>query len=146
MSTQPTDAEIARDVRNAADALNHRFGRTTAYSAICRATEGALDSVDPITNSATAVVAVDFFRTLLNDILAGTYHHEELCTEECCACKDSDGQAPEAADGDAATEAGDPAAEEDITPEDALAGLLVSALLKVLAPDDDSEASTPDDK
>lgn len=37
-------------------------------------------------------------------------------------------------------------AEEDITPEDALASLLVSALLKVLAPDDDSEASTPDDK
>lgn len=145
MSTQPTDAEIARDVRNVAEALNHRFGRTTAYDVICHATEGALDSVDPITNSATAVAAVDFFRTLFNAILAGTYHREELCTEECCACKDSDGQAPEAADGDAATEAGD-SAEEDITPEDVLAGLLVSALLKVLAPDDDSEASTPDDK
>ena len=42
MSTQPTDAEIARDVRNVAEALNHRFGRTTAYNAIYRATDGAL--------------------------------------------------------------------------------------------------------
>ena len=144
MSTQPTDAEIARDVRNAADALNHRSGRITAYNAIYHATDGALDSVDLITNSATAVAAVDFFRHLFNAILSGTYHQEEYCTEESCACKDSDGQAPEAADGDAETAAGDPA-EEDITPEDALAGLLVSALLKVLAPDADSD-NAPDDK
>ena len=142
----PTDAEIARDVRNAAGALNHRFGRTTAYNAIYRATDGTLDSVDPITNAATAVAAVDFFRHLFDAILSGSYHQEEFCTEEdCCSGEDSDEEAPEAADSDAATEAGDPADDEEFNPEDALAGLLVSALLKVLAPDDDSD-DAPDEK
>lgn len=141
MSTQPTDAEIARDVRNAAEALSHRFGRATAYNAIYRATDDALDSVDPITNAATAVAAVDSFRHLFDAILSGSYHQEDLCAEDCCSGEDSDEEAPEAADADAATEAGDPA--DEIKPEDALADLLVVALMKALASDSDD---APDEK
>lgn len=136
MSTQPTDAEIARDVRNAAGALSHRFGRATAYKSIYRATDDALDSVDPITNAATAVAAVDFFRHLFDAILSGSYHQED------CACEDSaEDSDEEATDADAATEAGDPA--DEIKPEDALADLLIVALMKALASDSDD---APDEK
>lgn len=136
MSTQPTDAEIARDVRNAATALNHRFGRATAYKSIYRATDDALDSVDPITNAATAVAAVDFFRHLFDAILSGSYHQED------CACEDSaEDSDEEATDADAATESGDPA--DEIKPEDALADLLIVALMKALASDSDD---APDEK
>lgn len=136
MSTQPTDAEIARDVRNAAEALSHRFGRATAYKSIYRATDDALDSVDPITNAATAVAAVDFFRHLFDAILSGSYHQED------CACEDSaEDSDEEATDADAATESGDPA--DEIKPEDALADLLIVALMKALASDSDD---APDEK
>lgn len=137
MSTQPTDAEIARDVRGLAEALSCSDSRAVLYQEIHRVVCSMSRSVDILTCAATSVAAVRSFRVLIGAILDGSYHEAGLESEA------EEGTADDATPADAETT---DAAEEDITPEDALAGLLVSALLKVLAPDDDSEASTPDDE
>lgn len=136
MSTQPTDAEIARDVRDLAEALSCSDSRVVLHQEIHRVVCSKFRSVDALTSAATSVAAVRSFRVLLAAILDGSYHEAGLDSEEEVTADDATPADAETTD----------AAEEDITPEDALAGLLVSALLKVLAPDDDSEASTPDDE
>lgn len=136
MSTQPTDAEIARDVRDLAEALSCSDCRDVLYRNIHHVVHSKIDSVDVLTEAATSVAAIESFRVLLAAILNGSYHEAGLDSEEEVTADDATPADAETTD----------AAEEDITPEDALAGLLVSALLKVLAPDDDSEASTPDDE
>ena len=137
MSTQPTDAEIARDVRDLAEALSSYDSRAVLYREIHRVLCSKIDSVDLLTEAVTSIAAVESFRVLLGAVLDGSYHEAGLDSEA------DEGTADDATPADAETTDD---AEEDITPEDALAGLLVSALLKALAPDDDSEASTPDDK